>query len=435
MPVSSPEGHQPTPKRRAGKACDLCRIRKTRCDGGHPCSRCVADNKICAFSKKKKSIGKPHPNGYLELLETRVDVLTESLRKLVDLAEPHLPFIQQIKEKAKLEHSQITTPDSEESLLPVVPIPINEIISYLTSNVITNNGKPAPNVYKAEKNAEPKTKSVKMEFPRNTRARLRKNSLKREEEDVDTKDETSAEIADSEGLEEVVPKLVPNSVGQSVLEYRLLFQKHDHSPPSRTSSTHLLFIDSNDTGFSENFNSHQRRTDDIFTGSRDLLHSPLLIETLPFDLLDQNFLRLNLIFRSTGGTISTSPLSISSLPAKFENQCLEEASNFKVAHANTVKDIRSGSFSRRKGSIHKPQVSPHSHIMPASRLNNPKIKQDSEYQDTCPLQQCVHTTEFDFENDLLFNEPPSKMISEDIPCGLENEEIPVDLLFSSYGLI
>lgn len=434
MPASSPEGHQPTPKRRAGKACDLCRIRKTRCDGGHPCSRCVADNKICAFSKKKKSIGKPHPNGYLELLETRVDVLTESLRKLVNLAEPHLPFIQQIKEKAKLEHSQITTPDSEESLPPVVPIPINEIISYLTSNIITNNGKPGLNVDKIEKNANLETKS-RMEFPRNTRARLRENSLKSEEEDLDTKDETSAEIADSEGMEEVVPKLDPITVGHSVLEYRLLFQKHDHSPPSRTSSTHLLFIDSNDTGFPENFNSNQRRTDDIFTGSRDLLHSPLLIETLPFDVLDQNFLRLNLIFRNTGETISTSPLSISSLPAKFENQYLEEAAKFKATHANTVNAIRSGYFSTRKSSIHKPQVSPHSHIMQASRLNNPKIKQNSEYQDTCPLQQSLDTTEFDFENDLLFNEPPSKMISEGIPSGLENEDIPVDLLFSSYGLI
>lgn len=69
-------------KRRVGKACDSCRIKKTKCDGRKPCSKCVADNKICVFSERKRQKDKNHAPGYVELLETRVDLLKRSLEKM-----------------------------------------------------------------------------------------------------------------------------------------------------------------------------------------------------------------------------------------------------------------------------------------------------------------------------------------------------------------
>lgn len=70
-------------KKRVGKACDCCRIKKTKCDGKKPCNRCILDNKICIFTDKKKLYQKTYPLGYVELLETRLSLLTKSLEILV----------------------------------------------------------------------------------------------------------------------------------------------------------------------------------------------------------------------------------------------------------------------------------------------------------------------------------------------------------------
>lgn len=36
-------------RKRVCKACDRCRLKKSKCDGASPCSRCTADNAICVF--------------------------------------------------------------------------------------------------------------------------------------------------------------------------------------------------------------------------------------------------------------------------------------------------------------------------------------------------------------------------------------------------
>lgn len=113
---SSPEdheGHAHLKKKRVGKACDLCRIKKTKCDGKKPCGRCLADNKICVFLEKKRTKDKLPPSGYVELLETRLDLLTKSLEKMVQLSKDHLPFLKELYD-----------PESDS-------IPINDVVTHL----------------------------------------------------------------------------------------------------------------------------------------------------------------------------------------------------------------------------------------------------------------------------------------------------------------
>lgn len=123
-------------KKRVGKACDLCRIKKTKCDGKKPCSRCIADNKLCAFTDKKRHKEKNHPTGYIDLLETRLDLVTKSLETIVLMAAPHLPFLQQLMNAARADHASISSPESE-SLEPRAEnyVPINEVVSYLITDM------------------------------------------------------------------------------------------------------------------------------------------------------------------------------------------------------------------------------------------------------------------------------------------------------------
>lgn len=106
-------------KKRVGKACDLCRIKKTKCDGRNPCSRCIADNKVCAFTDKRRNRDKGHPSGYTELLETRMDLVSQSLETLIMLASPHLPFLAQIVDDAHSHHGDYV-------------VPINDVVAHLT---------------------------------------------------------------------------------------------------------------------------------------------------------------------------------------------------------------------------------------------------------------------------------------------------------------
>lgn len=74
-------------KKRVCKACDSCRIKKTKCNGMKPCMRCISNNKICTYTERRRSKDKSYPAGYVELLETRLDILTRSLKKLFEMSE------------------------------------------------------------------------------------------------------------------------------------------------------------------------------------------------------------------------------------------------------------------------------------------------------------------------------------------------------------
>ncbi|KAK6205587.1 uncharacterized protein RJT21DRAFT_4926 [Scheffersomyces amazonensis] len=131
--------HHHIKKKRVGKACDSCRIKKTKCDGKKPCNRCILDNKICVFTEKKKTREKSHPQGYVELLETRLDILTKSLEKLIEISKPHLKVLSDIIDEEE-EEDIVNMKREEDAILNEgfsdndINIPINKVVSYLINH-------------------------------------------------------------------------------------------------------------------------------------------------------------------------------------------------------------------------------------------------------------------------------------------------------------
>lgn len=76
------ESSQDNIRKRVCKACDRCRLKKSKCDGASPCSRCKADNAICVFGERKKSQDKVYPKGYVEMLEQQQSQLVAGLREM-----------------------------------------------------------------------------------------------------------------------------------------------------------------------------------------------------------------------------------------------------------------------------------------------------------------------------------------------------------------
>ena len=66
--MSSPESDVHTPpeytRKRVARACEACRMRKTRCNGERPCMKCKAANIVCSNWKTKATKAKVHPAGY-----------------------------------------------------------------------------------------------------------------------------------------------------------------------------------------------------------------------------------------------------------------------------------------------------------------------------------------------------------------------------------
>lgn len=81
---SAPEDEETSTRKRVCKACDRCRLKKSKCDGASPCNRCQSDNAICVFGERKKSHDKIYPKGYVEMLEQQQDKLVNALQELYD---------------------------------------------------------------------------------------------------------------------------------------------------------------------------------------------------------------------------------------------------------------------------------------------------------------------------------------------------------------
>ncbi|KAI9882190.1 MAG: hypothetical protein M1823_006068 [Watsoniomyces obsoletus] len=68
-------------RKRVCKACDRCRLKKSKCDGGNPCGRCKSDDAICFFGERKRST-KVYPKGYVEMLEQQQAQIVAGLQEL-----------------------------------------------------------------------------------------------------------------------------------------------------------------------------------------------------------------------------------------------------------------------------------------------------------------------------------------------------------------
>ncbi|KAI1263743.1 hypothetical protein F5Y18DRAFT_115044 [Xylariaceae sp. FL1019] len=96
---TSPNAGIDSRHKRVWKACERCRMKKTKCDGEFPCKRCKDDGLVCTAGTRKKTEYKQLPRGYAEVLENTQFALIATVHKLYamvrngqswDLGEPDL---------------------------------------------------------------------------------------------------------------------------------------------------------------------------------------------------------------------------------------------------------------------------------------------------------------------------------------------------------
>lgn len=443
--VSPEEPFHHQKKKRVGKACDLCRIKKTKCDGKNPCSRCVANNKICAFVHKKRNKDKVHPSGYIEMLETRVELLTKSLEKLMVLSEPHLPFLQDIIATAKLHKSSPgSLPLSERTEDNESYIPINEVVAYL----------------------------VKQELP------VVALDLEPRLPDQDPDDGLGDTVAKGQlfGKLEPVPILTSNGGTKVESSMEVLAQpdltQFAGLDQSRRSSSALVFSPSNDRMRGHAAKELGAETKGAFAGSssRDFLNlklpemnavleaalqpglqaslEPGLESSLEpgLDLnpsmqaVDTFHRRSNLMFINNYSPSSTSHLPVSSLSNKFEGHYLDELS------INSIRRLVSQKTHQRKnsGHVYKPSYASHSnlnfstssffanngnvfHSLSSNTILSPTTfpSEVDEYSQE-DVKRINDEDYFELASEKVRNQPPSLLVENDLSSYLD-----ADILLSN----
>ncbi|KAM3084439.1 Fluconazole resistance protein 1 [Clarireedia jacksonii] len=78
--------------KRVWKACERCRMKKTKCDGESPCKRCRDDAVICTAGSRKKTEFKTLPRGYAEVLENTQYALISAVHKLYLMVRNNEPW-------------------------------------------------------------------------------------------------------------------------------------------------------------------------------------------------------------------------------------------------------------------------------------------------------------------------------------------------------
>ncbi|KAH7316463.1 hypothetical protein B0I35DRAFT_479304 [Stachybotrys elegans] len=78
--------------KRVWKACERCRMKKTKCDGEFPCKRCKDDGLVCTAGVRKKMEYKQLPRGYAEVLENTQFALIATVHKLYSMVRNQQPW-------------------------------------------------------------------------------------------------------------------------------------------------------------------------------------------------------------------------------------------------------------------------------------------------------------------------------------------------------
>ncbi|KAL8759338.1 MAG: hypothetical protein Q9184_003652 [Pyrenodesmia sp. 2 TL-2023] len=74
-------------RQRVTKACQRCRLKKCKCDGHSPCSRCRSDDAICAYVKHQQFDKIVYRKGYVQMLERQQAQLIAGVQKFHSIAQ------------------------------------------------------------------------------------------------------------------------------------------------------------------------------------------------------------------------------------------------------------------------------------------------------------------------------------------------------------
>ncbi|GJN78735.1 hypothetical protein PLIIFM63780_002244 [Purpureocillium lilacinum] len=78
--------------KRVWKACDRCRMRKSKCNAEFPCKRCKDDGVVCTAGVRGKVEYKQLPKGYAEVLENTQFSLIATVHKLYSMVRNSQPW-------------------------------------------------------------------------------------------------------------------------------------------------------------------------------------------------------------------------------------------------------------------------------------------------------------------------------------------------------
>ncbi|KAL8899885.1 MAG: hypothetical protein Q9207_005972 [Kuettlingeria erythrocarpa] len=79
-------------RQRVTKACQRCRLKKCKCDGHSPCSRCRSDDAICAYVKHQQFDKIVYRKGYVQMLERQQAQLIAGIQKFHSMTQKGDPL-------------------------------------------------------------------------------------------------------------------------------------------------------------------------------------------------------------------------------------------------------------------------------------------------------------------------------------------------------
>lgn len=129
-------------KKRVVKACDSCRLKKTKCNGQQPCERCTIDGKICIYTERKKTKDKVYSSEHVELLESRLDLINRSFLKLCEYIKlNNSEYLDDFKNKLHFDDSKDQHISINEAILLIGETPDLDAANsdFITSPVDYNN--------------------------------------------------------------------------------------------------------------------------------------------------------------------------------------------------------------------------------------------------------------------------------------------------------